>query len=495
MNNNELLNVWKDWNGSVNCIYSKRIWHAANIEDASNRLAEKLSEINLEKGDIVALVLSNTAAFPISLYALLKLECNPLLLHASTTYYELIKLSSRLPIKCFIHDFVEEISTIDSDEINIAFEEQLENIKFTIGVLDILSSAQHREISGAILHLTSGTYGNPLVCIRNQFCAVAEAKNYVSSIPTYNNINIMLTTPLNHAFAYGFGLISALITDSTITIDSVFNPKRLLRTMSEHHCDFLTIVPPMAKTFIDLNRTLPFATFPSTIFYAGSHCDELTENVFETELKTKLYAIYGSTETGAIASNFSLSKKLPGLGKTLKGVQMRISNTFNYESLGENIGEVTIKSDSMMQGYYDSYDPNKEIDFFFTGDIGSVNKSIVKLSGRIREIINKGGLKIDPKEIENILLTYPNIVDAVVYPGDTESGEEIILAALVVEKEINISQLRNFCLHHLTPFKLPAKFYILDELPKTASGKYLKIKLPCFSNSIVQRSKNHVEST
>jgi acyl-CoA synthetase (AMP-forming)/AMP-acid ligase II len=485
VNNNELLNAWKSWKGSVNCTYTKKLWGAKEIYETSNYLASKLSQTGFKEGDIVALILSNTAAFPISLYALLQLGCNPLLLHASTTYNELTKLLNSLPIKYFIHDFVKDTSTIDNNSINIVFENQLENINLTVGILDILPSALYKSLNGTILHLTSGTYGKPLICIRNQYCAVAEAINYVNSIPVYNNINIAVTTPLSHAFAYGFGLISTLITDSTIIIDNVFNPKRLLRTINEHHCDILTIVPPMAKTFIELNRINPFGSFPSIVFYAGTSCNEVIEKTFEEELNTKLYSIYGSTETGAISSNFSLFDKLPGLGNPLENVQINIANISRYGDLGENIGEVNVKSTSMMQGYYDNYNANDKIDFFFTGDIGSLNESIVNLSGRVRAIINKGGFKIDPKEIEDQLLTHPDIIDAAVYPGKSESGDEIILAALVAKNKIDITQLRTFCLDNLTSFKIPSKFYILDELPKTASGKYLKVKLPCFNSSAI----------
>lgn len=479
-NQNQLIELWEKYEGCMDCEYTKKVWNADELIMMSRNIADEMRKCGFEKGDIVAVLLSNTIAFPVVLMALLYVECNPLLLHVSTPRTEFERLTEKIPIKYFIHDFMKDISRFELYEEDTIWNWKLGNIKIKAGRTRSLSNKNFPQWQGVVLHPTSGTFGEPGICVRNQEVAVAEAVNYVSTIDIYNRARIMITTPLSHAFAYGFGLISAILTHSELVISPAFNPKKILRSLSCKACDILTIVPPMTRVLMLLKESNPKFRMAKSVFYAGAPCDDAIVKSFESIFDTTLYAIYGSTETGAIASNYAADAKLPGVGRILKNVCVSLKKMEEYKDFGSNIGEVNVKSTSMMQGYYSLKNEGLfENGFFSTGDIGTWEEESLTLKGRIKDIINVDGLKVDPREIENLLLENPDVQDAVVYAAKLDNMSDIIQCAICVKGSVtNKDTLRQYCMKNLSFYKVPRIFHILSELPRTASGKCIKTMLP-----------------
>lgn len=477
----ELLTLWRNWQGGISCSYTQKLWNAKDLILLSEDIANKLFYQGLRRGDIVALLLSNSVGFPVILLATLMIGCNPLLLHVSTPKNEIEKLAKNIPIRWIIHDFFVGLSRLnrsDFKKIGTIFLDSLEIVVFSVS--DSRDTSEHNIYAESVIfHPTSGTYGMPQICMRNQKVTIAEAENYTITIKDYNKIRIHITTPLSHAYAYGFGLVSSILTHSILVVSPEFNPKMLLRWERENPSDFLTIVPSMIKSLIYLKKFDSSYQLPKVVFYAGTRCDESIIADFEQLFGSTLYTIYGSTETGAITTNKIDNNKRFGVGTVLNNVQVKILNIKKYFDLGKEIGEIYVKSSSMMQGYIHNTSYN-DIKYFPTGDIGYLDSNQnVHLVGRIRDVINIGGIKIDPVEIENVLFTYPNIIDCAVYPGKSKAGDEIILAALTTDKEeLDLEDVKKFCYQYLNTHKIPSTFFILKEIPRTASGKCLKINLP-----------------
>jgi len=439
----------------------------------------EFSNVGIRECDNVALVLLNTAAFPVCLMGLLQLGANPLLLSPDTTHHEIEKLRINVNISWIIKD--NDFTVFDKEIISV----RNYAIKYGTGSLNIyrlVSEKRYNTEMGVILHQTSGTYGNPLVCIRNQDVAVSEAINYASSICLLDKVKIRVTTPLYHAFAYGFGLISSIITNSTIKIASSFNPKKILDEETIDKSDILCIVPPMLYSLIHLKESNNLFILPETVFYAGTICRDSLKEEFEHAFNNKLYAILGSTETGGISCNYGNTEKGNGLGKPLKNVSVLIKNAEKYKDLGDNIGELYVKSTSMMQRYYHTIQNTAE--WLCTGDIARVDeKQNLHIVGRMRDILNIGGVKVDPVEVETVLTSYSGISDAVVYMGHSRDGNEIVVAALTSNSnDITEKDIINYCNKKLSKIKVPNKIFILDKLPRTNSGKYLKAELPMYYN-------------
>src|SRR5512140_3197056 len=111
----ELLEAWQRWQGAIDCEQTGKSWDANSLRDCSHRLAAKLHGLGMREGDIVVLMLANTAAFPVALLACLQLRCNPLLLHAATPPAELEATSAGVAARWILHEFLDGVSRLEPD--------------------------------------------------------------------------------------------------------------------------------------------------------------------------------------------------------------------------------------------------------------------------------------------------------------------------------------------------------------------------------------------
>jgi long-chain acyl-CoA synthetase len=488
----EIVSHWSRWEGAIECAYTGRTWSAKELRHLCALVTEKLFQAGLREGDSVALVLSNTVAFPVTLISLLELAGNPFLVYAAAQEAEVSRVVREFGIPWAVHDFVEGVSRLSKEAYRNAARISVGGV--SVSILSTTEPARHRAFPlpahGVVLHPTSGTYGRSEYCVRNQEVAVAEGRNYVDTIDLYRGCRIIVTTPLSHAFAYGFGLISSILSDSTLVLDTAFNPKRILRREKEEPSDILAIVPPMAKTLVHIGGSDPSRRMAKAVFYAGAPCDDELARQLETTFDTKLFAVYGTTETGAITSSYRGDvQKLPAVGMPLKNVEVEIRNRGRYAGLGDGVGEIYVKSTSMMQGYVKDMSKAEPIDYWSTGDIGFADEhGNVTIVGRIKDVINLGGMKVDPFEVEKTLLAHPGVKDAAVYPGVKRGGDEFVQAAIQTQEGgIHLPELRTHCLKLLTAYKVPGVFHVVDEIPRTPSGKCLKMRCPGFPERLVAR--------
>ncbi|MGD9740255.1 MAG: class I adenylate-forming enzyme family protein [Bauldia sp.] len=472
-----LLDLWDRWNGAIACAFTDRTWSSASLRAAEAAIAGTLLRLGLGPHDAVGLMLANTVAFPAALLALLRIGCNPLLIHAGAQRASVERVVREYGVRWLLHDFIDGVSTLEGGGQEVIDRVDLGGVSLSVVATGVTAGGVAVPGAGVVLHPTSGTYGSARYCMRNQTAAVAEARNYTETIGLYRAAKVTVTTPLNHAFAFGFGLASAILTDSTLCLDIAFNPRRLLRTEKAAPSDILAIVPPMARTLADLARDDPGRMMARSVFYAGAPIDAGHAREFEATFGVPLFAILGTTETGAISSSFGGGDRPAGVGRPLRNVEVEIRNTEPYRRLGRGIGELFVRSPSMMQGYLPSNERTDAAAFFRTGDLGRIDAAgAIILTGRIKDIINLGGMKVDPAEVEAVLLAQAGVTDAAVYPGLRDDGQEFVQAA--VAGTVDGAELRRSCAAELDAHKVPSTIHIVDRIPRTPSGKCLKVECP-----------------
>lgn len=481
-----VLDRWRSWQGGVDCCVSGRAWSAAELRTLSASIAEQLKFRGLHPGEAVVLMLANTAAFPVMLTALLTLGCNPLLTYAGTPLPALRQDSRRFGARYAVHDFVDGLTMLEPDRLPRLDRFSVGDVSVSLLELEqAAADAYQVPGEGVVLHPTSGTSGAAKYCVRNQEVAIAEAENYASAVDIYRNARVTITTPLTHAFAYGFGLMTSILTDSTLVLDAVFNPKRLLRLEEEKPSDILAIVPPMARTLTDLVGWEPHRKMAGAVFYAGAALSDVAAGAFEAVCKTRLSTILGTTETGAISTSYANEAEREGVGRPLSGVSVGLRNLEEHSSLGGGIGQLTVRSTSMMQGYVPGLDPERPVALFPTGDLAWIDgDDCIHIVGRARDVINLGGMKVDPTEVEAVLVSDEAVRDAAVYPGLLDDGSEFVQAA-ISGVNIDLDRLRALCLGELAAYKVPTTIHVVEDIPRSPSGKCLKIKCPDYPPSLM----------
>lgn len=482
----QLIHAWDSWRGAIDCALSDRTWLAAELRAESEQLASQLAQGGVRSGDIVGIALCNSAAFPVALFALLRMGCNPVLLFAGTRAAEVVRTADELGMTRFVHDFADGVSQVEPSAFTTEAKARVAGSGLTL-LNTQRTSPPAIEGNGLIVHATSGTYGAAHFCIRNQHAAVAEGRNCIDTVTRPAGARIRVTTPLSHSYAYGFGFVSALLSDGVLVVEPYFNPRRLLRR--EHQCrsGITLIVPPMAKSLASV-RTGRDCAVGRAVFYAGAPCPQAVMEEFSTAFGQPLFAVYGTTETGAISTNHAAPGTHNNVGRALRNVEVLFLHHDRYASLGNGAGEIHVRTSSLMQGYV-SAGANGIPDPWPTGDIGYADADgNIVIVGRIKDIINLGGMKVDPRDVESVLLQHENVSDAAVYPGLREDGSEFVQAAIHLhEKPADIESIRRHCLDRLDAHKVPLRFHIVDAIPRTPSGKCLKVQCPAFPRALLVR--------
>ena len=188
---------------------------------------------------------------------------------------------------------------------------------------------------------------------------------------------------------------------------------------------------------------------------------------------------YGMTEASHQMSSNPMPPEQRKAGSVGKPTGVKI-NIMSMEKIGhmlsENqVGEVVIQGENVTSGYHNNEDANRDayIDGWFrTGDQGFLDDDgYLNLTGRIKELINRGGEKISPLEVDAILINHPSVNEAVCFASPDEKYGEVVHAALVVNSEVSDKEIQEFCSKSLAKFKVPEKIYFAEKLPRTATGK------------------------
>ncbi len=204
------------------------------------------------------------------------------------------------------------------------------------------------------------------------------------------------------------------------------------------------------------------------------------ENLFQVPLVME----YGSTETGSIAhSPLPPHPRKPGSVGVVEGQDVAIMNDDGTMLPPGQVGEIVVRGPGVISGYEDDAHSDQPVfvdGWFRTGDAGYLDEDgYLFLTGRFKEMINRGGVKITPEEVENILLNHPAVADAVVFGFPHPTLGEDVGAAVVIRSENTVTEreLRLFVGNLLAAFKVPRQIIFLDTIPLSAAGKVQRIGL------------------
>jgi acyl-CoA synthetase (AMP-forming)/AMP-acid ligase II len=197
----------------------------------------------------------------------------------------------------------------------------------------------------------------------------------------------------------------------------------------------------------------------------------------EERFEVPIVEAYGMTEAAhQMASNpLPPGERRPGTVGTPTGTEIRIVDE-EWRSLGaETPGEVTVRGPGVVDGYLDNEAANAESfrdGWFRTGDVGRLSSDgYLTLEGRVKEMINRGGEKIAPREIDEALLLHPAVLDAVAFGRPDDKWGEVVEAVVVLGGPATPDELRDHCSERLAAFKVPRTVHIADDIPKGPTGK------------------------
>jgi oxalate---CoA ligase len=338
-----------------------------------------------------------------------------------------------------------------------------------------------------ILH-TSGTTSRPKIVPLTQANVCASACNVRDTIQLTSGdcgLNIM---PLFHIHGLIAGLLAPLSAGSQIFCTPGFNALKFFGWMQQAKPTWYTAVPTMHQTILARAANNREIIVAHPLRFLRSSSSSIPPQVIaevEAVFNAPLIESYGMTEAAHQMSSNPLPPKTrkPGTVGVAAGPEIAIMNEEGALLPAGATGEIVIRGPNVTAGYENNAKANTEAftnGWFRTGDQGMLDADgYLSITGRLKEIINRGGEKISPREVDEVLMDHPSVAQVVTFavPHD-KLGEDVAAAVVLREGAIaSEKELREFVSQRLVDFKVPRKIVLLDEIPKGATGKLQRIGL------------------
>ena len=338
-----------------------------------------------------------------------------------------------------------------------------------------------------VLH-TSGTTSRPKIVPLSNLNIFTSAVNISKSLKLTADDHCLNIMPLFHIHGLIAVLSASAKVGASVCASNGFNALKFLDLAETQNITWYSGVPTMHQAILLRAQKNSDKAKKLNLRFIRSSSASLPPAIFEQLndiFQTPVIEAYGMTEaTHQMASNpLPPAIQKPGLVGMPAGPEICIMNDKNEKLLQGEIGEICIKGDNVTNGYENNPEANKQSfvnDWFRTGDEGFFDEDgYLKISGRLKEIINKGGEKISPLEVDNILMDFPPIDQALCFGyKDKMLGEDIAVAIKLKEnKSCTEDDIKSYANEKLAKFKIPKKIFIVEDIPKGATGKLQRIGL------------------
>lgn len=459
----------------------------------------KLSSLKIKKEDKIAIVLGN-GSFMACTFIAIAANYTSCPLNPSYTKEEFKFYYDDLKVKAVI---MEENKSVDAKEAANELGIKVINLKrenisndIALDINNIKNKDKYLPLSteddiAMVLH-TSGTTSRPKMVPLSQKNLLASARNISNTLNLTENDKCLNIMPMFHIHGLIAAILAPIYKSGSIITPPGFDALKFFRWLDEYTPTWYTAVPTMHQAILaraPRNKEIIKNNQLKFIRSSSASLPSIVMKNLENTFNTSVIESYGMTEaTHQMTSNpLPPNKRKAGSVGLAAGPEVALlcdKEIMHNIKKNRNItGQIIIKGDNVTTGYINNPKANDEsyIDgWFLTGDEGLFDEDgYLKITGRLKEIINRGGEKISPKEIDEILLEHKSIQQAVAFSVPHEKlGEDLYAAVIIKEKEdINENQIKEYCKQRLTQFKIPRKILIVDEIPKGATGKLQRIGL------------------
>jgi oxalate---CoA ligase len=326
---------------------------------------------------------------------------------------------------------------------------------------------------------TSGTTSHPKIIPYSQKL-LCELIHTYRQLLHYNNMDrCLFIIPYFHILGIGT-LLNILAQGGTVICTRDFIPSDFPRLLMTTRPTFYWGVPALHQALLGELRKVPVEkTRTGSLRFVGTVSSFMPDNIrqdLESRLRTSMVEVYGMSEAPLISVNVPYKSGSVGI----PAIEfLKITNENSISRGRGQEGEIVIKGAMVFGGYDNAPEENAQAfhdGWFRTGDLGYIDDDgYLFITGRVKELINKGGEKISPAEIDAVLCSHPQIRDAMAFPVEDPVLREVV-AAMVVKADQTVSEMeiRNFLLDRLVPFKVPSRIHFVDAIPRNAAGKPLR---------------------
>ncbi len=479
-----------------------------------DNIAQYLTESNIKPGDKVALVMSNSWQFIVNVFAISKVggvvvAVNNFLKQDEIAY---ILNDSQAVLLFASNKFAKETQELLSktnlqkiiwvDGCPIENEKNIDYNKLSVSTQQAIAASYSAKIEDiAFIVYTSGTTGKPkgaMLSFKNIFSNCEGCKIMMDMKD--GQIKLLCYLPMFHAFTLTVTILLPIYSNSGVvvirSIAGIKDFKYLLKQLLFKRCSYFVGVPDIYNAMAKAKLPWYFHWFHNVKgFISGAAPLSLeTQKRFSQSFKRgKLIQGYGVSECSpVVACNTPQKNRIGSVGKPLHSYQVKIFDEKHNELPVGEIGEICVKGDCVMRGYYnrDQDTLNSIIDGWFkTGDLGYLDSDgYIFIVDRLKDLIIHKGMNIYPSEIEAVIHTNPKVNACAVIGSKDKEDNEIPIAYIELRENetADEAEIKEFVKPSLAVFKQPRKIFFMEKLPRNATGKILKREL----RDINQTGKN-----
>lgn len=356
----------------------------------------------------------------------------------------------------------------------------------------------------AMILYTSGTTSKPKGVVTTHACIQAQIESLTKAWHWRQDDRIPLFLPLHHIHGIINIMSCALWMGAEIEAFPRFNLDTILNRIADQAYTVFMAVPTIYVKLIEALEQMPASRRDSIIqgfaamrlMISGSAALPASVHERWTELTgQKLLERYGMTEIGMALSNPYHGGRRPGaVGQPLPGVEIRLQGEFGESITDEGVsGEIQVRGPNVFEQYWNRPEATRESftdGWFKTGDMAVIEDGYYRIMGRSSvDIIKSGGYKLSALEIEASLLDHPLIAQCAVVGLPDDTWGETVAAAVVINsgETLDLDTLQSWCQDRISPYKIPRKLLIVDDLPRNAMGKVTK---PAVTNLFAESGPN-----
>lgn len=496
MNLSEMVDLNARKLGSQACLrYNGRTITFSMLKENAEKAAALLQSWGVGRGDKVALMSLNTPAYVIGFFGAAKAGASVVPVNHKLMAPEVEYILEHSGAKIFLFDgalaavaaqltsSIKKVS-LDSDVSGYArFETEME-------AAPLLTPMEIRDDDPAEILYTSGTTGKPKGCVHTHANVIFAGITGALVTKMDDQDRLLMAMPIWHSSPLNNWFMAAQFVGACTVLLREYHPLHFLQTVQDERC---TVYFGAPISYIMPVQMLPhFDSFDLTSMrcwiYGGGPISSDVARMLAAKYKSdNFYQVYGMTESGPTGTVLLPREQLVKAGsigsKALPGADLKVMKTPEEEAAPGETGEIWLKADSMMKGYYNN--PQATADalhqgWYKTGDVARVDQDgYLFIVDRLKDMIVTGGENVYSKEVEDAIVAHAGIMEAAVIGKPHPQWGETILAIVVPKPEgaPDEEALKAFLAERLAKYKIPREIVFAEALPHTPTGKVTKFTL------------------
>ena len=341
----------------------------------------------------------------------------------------------------------------------------------------------------ALLIYTSGTTGKPKGVIHTHESLLHGGWNTMIAHELTPADNSLCVLPLCHINAQAVSVMGTLVSGSGLVLPDRFQVSKFWSWIVEEKCTWFSVVPTILSYLLNAEEDKRLKSQLNKVRFGRSASAALPpalHKAFEARFGLSIVETMGITETAAPMLSNPLNKELHKLGSPgiAFGNEVRVADAEGKVASSGEESEVQVSGQNVMQGYLKNPEATREAftpdGWYRTGDLGKMDEDgFVFITGRLKELIIKGGENIAPREIDDVLYRHAGVLEAAAFPLPDEHYGQTVAAAIAPRPGEIVAEaaLRELCSAAMGDYRAPSRYFFLIELPKGPSGKIQRLKL------------------